>query len=56
MTNNYDRLNKESWDTIVIGGGQAGLAAGYYLSQLNEDFLILDANENTGDSWRNRWE
>ena len=43
-------------DTIVIGGGQAGLATGYYLKRQGQDFIILDANERTGDSWRNRWD
>lgn len=43
-------------DTIVIGGGQAGLAAGYYLSKMNREFVILDAREQTGDSWRLRWD
>lgn len=42
--------------TLVIGGGQAGLAVGYYLSRRGEDFLIVDANQRTGDSWRNRWD
>jgi putative flavoprotein involved in K+ transport len=46
----------EHFDTIVIGGGQAGLATGYYLKQQGRDFVILDANERTGDSWRNRWD
>ena len=46
----------ESVDTVVIGGGQAGLAAGYYLAKQGRDFVILDANERTGDSWRNRWD
>lgn len=42
------------FDTIVIGGGQAGLAVGYYLKQRNRPFLILDANERIGGSWRTR--
>jgi len=46
----------ESFHTIVIGGGQAGLAVGYFLSQHGVDFVILDANLHTGDSWRKRWE
>lgn len=46
----------ESFDTIVIGGGQAGLAAGYYLRQLEKDFIILDENARTGESWRKRWD
>jgi putative flavoprotein involved in K+ transport len=45
-----------SYDTIVIGGGQAGLATGYYLKQQGRDFIILDANARIGDSWRKRWE
>jgi putative flavoprotein involved in K+ transport len=47
---------EESFHTIVIGGGQAGLAAGYYLAHQGEDFIILDAGPRTGDSWRNRWD
>jgi putative flavoprotein involved in K+ transport len=42
--------------TIVIGGGQAGLAVGYHLAKRKIPFLILDANARTGDSWRNRWD
>lgn len=44
------------FDTIVIGGGQAGLAVGYYLAQQECEFTILDASERVGDAWRNRWE
>ncbi|MBI1256699.1 MAG: SidA/IucD/PvdA family monooxygenase [Chloroflexi bacterium] len=44
------------YDTIVIGGGQAGLATGYYLKQQQRDFVILDANQRVGDSWRKRWD
>jgi putative flavoprotein involved in K+ transport len=47
---------EESFHTIVIGGGQAGLAAGYFLAQRGESFVILDKNAHTGDSWRNRWD
>ena len=46
----------ESYETIVIGGGQAGLTAGYYLKQQGRPFVILDANERVGDAWRNRWD
>jgi putative flavoprotein involved in K+ transport len=44
------------FDTIVIGGGQAGLSTGYYLKRQERDFVILDAHERIGDSWRNRWD
>src|SRR5678815_4560172 len=46
----------EHFDTIVIGGGQAGLATGYYLKQQGRDFVILDANARVGDVWRRRWD
>ena len=43
-------------DTIVIGGGQAGLAVGYHLAKRKVPFLILDASERVGDAWRQRWD
>jgi putative flavoprotein involved in K+ transport len=43
-------------DTVVIGGGQAGLAAGYYLKRQGRDFVILDAHHRLGESWRRRWD
>jgi putative flavoprotein involved in K+ transport len=46
----------EYYQTIVIGGGQAGLATAYYLQERDQDFVILDAGERTGDAWRNRWD
>jgi len=47
----------EHFETIVIGGGQAGLAVGYYLKRRGRPFVILDANERIGGSWRTRtWE
>jgi putative flavoprotein involved in K+ transport len=42
---------KEVWDSIVIGGGQAGLAAGYYLQKNELRFLILEANGQAVGSW-----
>ena len=42
-------------DTIVIGAGQAGLAAGYHLRQAGLRFAILDAGK-IGDAWTNRWD
>lgn len=43
-------------DVAVIGGGQAGLAVGYYLSRLDLRFVILDAHDRIGDAWRRRWD
>jgi len=42
--------------TVVIGGSQAGLAAGYYLKQHGLPFVILDENDRIGDAWRKRWD
>lgn len=46
----------EQLNTLVIGGGQAGLAVGYHLGRAGVPFLIVDANHRTGDSWRSRWD
>jgi putative flavoprotein involved in K+ transport len=42
--------------TLIVGGGQAGLAAAYYLKQIGSDCLVLDAAARTGDAWRRRWD
>lgn len=46
----------ERVETLVIGGGQAGLSVGYHLSRRELPFLIVDASERVGDAWRNRWD
>jgi putative flavoprotein involved in K+ transport len=46
----------ERVETVVIGGGQAGLSIGYQLARRKLPFVILDAGERIGDSWRNRWD
>ena len=43
-------------DTVVVGGGQAGLAMGHYLALRNRDFIVLDAQNRLGDAWRQRWD
>jgi putative flavoprotein involved in K+ transport len=48
-------MSTEHVDTVVIGGGQAGLTTGYYLSKQRRSFVILDANARVGDAWRKRW-
>lgn len=49
-------VQPDRFDAIVIGGGQSGLAAGYYLSRAGRAFLIVDANQRCGDTWRGRWD
>jgi putative flavoprotein involved in K+ transport len=46
----------EHVETVIIGGGQAGLATGYELKQRGLPFVILDAQERVGDAWRTRWD
>jgi putative flavoprotein involved in K+ transport len=41
---------------VVIGGGQAGLAAGYHLRRLGLDFVILDAQATPGGAWQHAWD
>lgn len=45
----------ESYDVIVIGGGQSALAVGYYLRRSNLKYLILDKEEKPGGSWQHYW-
>lgn len=43
------------YDVIVIGGGQSGLAMGYYLQKSSLNYLILDAESAPGGSWQHYW-
>lgn len=43
-------------DAIVVGGGQAGLAAGYHLKRAGLSFAILEAGEAPGGSWPGYYE
>lgn len=46
----------ERIETVIIGGGQAGLSVGYELSRRDRQFVILDARDRIGDAWRTRWD
>lgn len=50
-----DDAARSHFGTIVIGAGQAGLSVGYHLARRGLDFVILDAHDRIGDSWRKRW-
>ena len=43
-------------EVVVVGGGQAGLALGYYLAQQGRRFTILDAAAEPAATWRDRWD
>ncbi len=51
----YDQL-KISREVVVVGGGQAGLALGYFLAQQGVNFSILDAADESASAWRQRWD
>jgi len=48
--------NPERHETIVVGAGQCGLAAAYYLAKHGIDFVVLEANDRVGDTWRSRYD
>jgi putative flavoprotein involved in K+ transport len=44
-------------DTIIIGGGQAGLSTSYFLAQQGREHVVLEAAAQAGNAWRNdRWD
>lgn len=43
-------------DVVVIGGGQSGLSAGYFLRRGGMDFEILDAHDRPGGAWPDAWD
>lgn len=51
-----DVREPERVETVIIGSGQAGLSVGYSLASRGLPFVILDANDRIGDSWRSRWD
>jgi putative flavoprotein involved in K+ transport len=45
----------ERFETVIVGGAQAGLAAAYHLTRRGRSVVVVDASERVGDSWRKRW-
>ncbi len=43
-------------EVAVVGGGQAGLAIGFFLARQGRRFLILDAADSVGAAWADRWD
>jgi putative flavoprotein involved in K+ transport len=47
----------ETIETIIIGGGQAGLATSYHLKQLGREHIIFEASDIPAHVWRDdRWD
>jgi putative flavoprotein involved in K+ transport len=51
-----DQRRDRVLDVIVIGGGQAGLVIGWHLAQRGLRFVVLEASDQLGNSWRARWD
>lgn len=44
-------VRRESIETVIVGGGQAGLALSYYLGQLGREHVVLERGR-VGERWR----
>jgi putative flavoprotein involved in K+ transport len=50
------KITKEI-ETVIVGGGQAGLAVSYYLKLRFRDHVVLEQAEKAANAWRNhRWD
>ncbi|HET6550580.1 MAG TPA: NAD(P)-binding domain-containing protein [Solirubrobacter sp.] len=49
-------MSIEHREVVVIGGGQAGRAAGHFLAEQGRDFVILEAAGTPAAAWRERWD
>jgi len=43
-------------DTIIIGGGQAGLSTSYYLKKQDQHHIIFEKANQPAQVWRDRWD
>jgi putative flavoprotein involved in K+ transport len=46
----------ERFEVVIIGAGQAGLAAGHFLARQGRRFVILEAGPSVATAWRERWD
>jgi putative flavoprotein involved in K+ transport len=56
MTRKANNGPGDRFEVAVIGGGQAGLAMGYFLARQGRHFTILEASDSIGIAWRSRWD
>jgi len=43
-------------DTVVVGGGQAGLTMSWYLRQAGREHVVLERRDRLGGGWQDRWD
>lgn len=48
--------HREEVETLVIGGGQAGLATSYFLSKAGVEHLVVERRKELGGAWHDRWD
>lgn len=47
----------QSTETLIVGGGQAGLATSYFLQQAGREHLVLEQADRAADAWHSgRWD
>jgi putative flavoprotein involved in K+ transport len=49
-------MTRELIETIVVGGGQAGLATSYWLKRHGREHIVLERAGQPGHAWRQRWD
>ena len=49
-------MSERDFDVVVIGGGQAGLAMGYFLRKQGLRFAIVELGASIAPAWRERWD
>jgi len=54
--NPHGRRQRPDIHTLVIGGGQAGLATSYWLTRAGIDHLVLERRDRLGGGWLDRWD
>lgn len=56
IRNDFAKQNKRHYECIVLGGGQSGLSTGGRLKALNVDYLVVEKQQDVGDSWKSRYD